>query len=131
MSEARRRTLHRIRRAALTVLVCAIADCAPASVATSPTADRVVEAADFGHTVQARVGDALLVRRPMNADEWQVTFDDIHIQYRGAPDALRTPAADGWRFTAIRAGDTALTVAPVLRGGANPPRFTVAFHLEP
>ena len=114
--------------AALWVLAgCASASLAPARAAAG--AERVIAASDFGDEVNVRVGDTLAVRPPMTAAEWQVTYDAAYLEFQGTPEALRHPEAAGWKFTVVRAGETALTVSPVIRGGPNPPRFTVTLHV--
>jgi hypothetical protein len=122
------------KRCLLAVLVCLIANCSSASLAPARTgrvAERVIERGDFGNVVNVRVGDVLVVRPPMTAAEWQVMFDAAYLEFQGTPEALRSPDETGWRFKSILAGETSLTVAPVIRGGPNPPRFTVTFHVEP
>jgi len=106
---------------------CSSASLAPARAGAA--AERVIAPGDFGGVVDVRVGDVLAVRPPMSASEWQVTFDAAYLEFQGTPDALRHPDAAGWKFTVVRAGETALTVSPVLRGGPNPPRFTVTLHV--
>jgi hypothetical protein len=106
---------------------CSSASLAPARARTA--AERVIASGDFGGGVDVRVGDVLAVRPPMNAAEWQVSFDAAYLEFQGTPDALRHPDAAGWKFTVVRAGETALTVSPVIRGGPNPPRFTVTLHV--
>jgi hypothetical protein len=93
-------------------------------------AERVVMPADFGGSVTVRVGDVLAVRPPMNADQWQVAYDAAFLEFQGAADKLARPGADGWTFHVVRAGETSLTVTPVLRGGPNPPRFSVGIHID-
>jgi hypothetical protein len=83
-------------------------------------AERVVMPADFGGSVTVRVGDVLAVRPPMNADQWQVAYDAAFLEFQGAADKLARPGAD----------ETSLTVTPVLRGGPNPPRFSVGIHID-
>jgi hypothetical protein len=108
---------------------CSSASIVPARPVATPT-ERVVLPADFGGVVSVRLGDVLIVRPPMTADEWQVRFDDKFLEYQGTPESRRRPAAEGWKFNAIAAGDTSLTVTPIVRRGPNPPRFTVTFHVE-
>ena len=115
-------------------IVCLISSCSSAPVAAGRpvrlAAERVVRPEDFGHVLDVRVGDVLAVRPPMTAAEWQVLFDDASLEFQGTPEQLRRPDPGGWTFTVLRAGDTALTVTPVIRSGPNPPRFTVTFHVE-
>jgi hypothetical protein len=115
-------------------LVCLVSSCSSAPVAASRPArsgaERVVVREDFGKVLEVRVGDVLVVRPPMTAAEWQVTFDPAYLESQGTPASRRHPESSGWKFTVIRAGETSLTVSPVMRGGANPPRFTVTFHVE-
>ena len=109
-----------------------LAGCASASLAPARAADgaeRVIAASDFGGEVDVRVGDTLVVRQPMVAAEWQVSYDGAYLEFQGTPEALRHPDAAGWKFTVLRPGETALTVSPVVRGGPNPPRFTVTLHV--
>jgi len=99
---------------------------APASRAVS---ERVINAADFGTVVNARRGDVVVVRPPMNADEWQVLFDETILASAVTPDERRHPGADGWRFTVIGTGDADLTFTAVFHaGGPNPPRFSVTLR---
>jgi hypothetical protein len=92
--------------------------------------ERVVNPSDFGGTVSVRVGDVLVVRLPMTAAEWQVAFDPSFLEFQGTPETLARPDANGWTFHVVRAGETSLTVTPVMRGGPNPPRFTVSIHID-
>jgi hypothetical protein len=107
-------------------------NCSSASLAPGRAragAERVITAADFDTVVDVRAGDTLAVRPPMAAAEWQVTYDAAFLEFQGTPEALRHPDAAGWKFAVVRAGETALTVSPVVRGGPNPPRFTVTLHI--
>jgi len=109
-----------------------LAGCASASLAPARAgggAERVIVSSDFGGVVDVRVGDTLVVRPPMSAAEWQVSYDAAYLEFQGTPEALRHPDAAGWKFAVVRAGETALTVSPVIRGGPNPPRFTVTLHV--
>ena len=106
---------------------CSSASLAPARAGAG--AERVISRGDFGGVVDVRVGDMLTVRPPMTADQWQVSYDAAYLEFQGTPDARRHPDAAGWKFTVVRAGETALTVSPVIRGGPNPPRFTVTLHV--
>lgn len=85
---------------------------------------------DFGGTVTIRLGDVLVVRSPMNAAEWQVAYDESFLEFKGSPDSLAHPDASGWTFHPLRAGETSVTVTPVMRGGPNPPRFSVTIHID-
>ena len=99
---------------------------APASRAVS---ERVITAGDFGTVVNARRGDVVVVRPPMNADEWQVLFDETILSISATPDERRHPGADGWRFTVVGTGDAEVTITAVFRaGGPNPPRFSVTLR---
>jgi hypothetical protein len=120
-------------------LVCAalltvVANCSSASISSSRpvvnAAERVVMPSDFGGTVTAMPGDVLRVRLPMRAAEWQVAYDPSFLEFRGTDDNLAHPDANGWTFHVLRAGETSLTVTPVMRGGPNPPRFTVTIHID-
>lgn len=128
-----------IVRALGVVVVCLASNCSSATVLPRASVDtpapaaaeRVIVRADFGHIVNVRAGDAIVARPPMDAAEWQVAFDKSFLEYQGTGESLHRPGAAGWTFHAVRAGDTSLTVTPVSRGGANPPRFTVTLHIEP
>jgi hypothetical protein len=98
--------------------------------AAAAGAERVVAPGDFGGSVTVKVGDALVVRPPMNAAQWQVAYDTAFLTFQGTPDNLAHPDANGWTFHVIRAGETSLTVTPVMRGGPNPPRFSVGIHID-
>lgn len=93
-------------------------------------AERVVMPGDFGGSVTVRVGDVLVVRPPMTAAEWQVAYDPSFLEFQGTPDSIAHPDTNGWTFHVVRAGETSLTVTPVMRGGPNPPRFTVSIHID-
>ena len=127
----RRKTVARPLCAAL---LCLVANCSSASIAPARSeraaAERVVMPGDFGGTVTVRQGDVLVVRPPMTAAEWQVMYDGSFLEFQGTQDSLAHPDAKGWTFHVVRAGDTSLTVTPVLRGGPNPPRFTVTIHID-
>jgi hypothetical protein len=118
-------------------LTCLLAIASCSSIPVAPQAPRpepnehVIAAGDFGGVVNVRRGDVLIVRLPMAADEWQVAFDDTVLSPFGTTENLRHPGNDGWRFTVVGAGETTLSVTPVLRGGANPPRFTITVHSAP
>jgi hypothetical protein len=115
-------------------ILCLISSCSSAPAAASrparPASERIVLREDFGKVLDVRVGDVLSVRPPMTAAEWQVTFDPAYLESQETPESRRHPESSGWKFTVLRAGETSLTVTPVLRGGPNPPRFTVTFHVE-
>jgi hypothetical protein len=117
------------------LLLCLLANCSSASSMTPGrsarvAAERVVMPADFGGSVSVRVGDTLVVRPPMTAAEWQVSFDASFLEFQGTPENLAHPDTGGWTFHVVRAGETSLTVTPVMRGGPNPPRFTVGIHVD-
>ena len=65
----------------------------------------------------------------MTAAEWQIAYDAAYLEFQGAPESLARPDSNGWTFHVIRAGETSLTVTPVIRRGPNPPRFTSASTL--
>jgi hypothetical protein len=115
-------------------LVCFFANCSSASMVPGRPAraavERVVKPADFGGTVTVRQGDVLVVRPPMAAAEWQVAYDAAFLEFQGAAESLAHPDSNGWTFHIIRAGETSLTVTPVIRRGPNPPRFTVSLHID-
>jgi hypothetical protein len=114
--------------------LCLVANCSSASMApgrSAPAAaERVVMPGDFGSTVTVRRGDLLVVRTPMRAAEWQVAYDTSFLEFQGTDDTLAHPDTNGWTFHVVRAGETSLTVTPVMRGGPNPPRFTVSLHID-
>jgi len=116
---------------ALLVLVanCSSASMAPRTAAAAGT-ERVVTPADFGGSITVRVGDVLVVRPPMTTDRWQVAYDGGFLEFQGTSDDLAHPGANGWTFHVRRAGDTSLTVTPVMRPGPNPPRFSVGIHID-
>ena len=66
----------------------------------------------------------------MTAAEWQVAYDASFLEFQGKPASIASPDANGWRFHVVRAGDTSLTVTPVMRDGPNPPRFTLSIHVD-
>ena len=123
-----------IGRVFCVAVLCLAGNCAPASVAlvrpSRADSERIVAPKDFGGVVNVRRGDVLVVRPPMAATEWQVMFDESHLEFQGDADNLRSPGPDGWRFKVVGAGETSLTVSPVSRG-ANPPRFSVTVHVDP
>jgi hypothetical protein len=110
-------------------VLCVLAACNAQPLSREPTG-RVIDVTEFDVVVNVRVSDVLAVRVPMQADEWQVSFDGAILAAVGSPDDLRHPGREGWRLRAIAPGDTALTVTPAVRGGANPPRFTLTVHSE-
>jgi hypothetical protein len=121
--------------AALCVAVlCLVSSCTSAPVAAGrpsrPASERVVLREDFDHVLDVRVGDVLAVRPPMTSAEWQVMYDQSYLEFQGTPESRRRPESSGWKFSVVRAGETSLTVTPVIRNGPNPPRFTVTFHIE-
>ena len=115
-------------------LLCLLASCSSASMTPARSdrsaSERIVMPADFGGTVTIRQGDVLVVRPPMTAAEWQVAYDESFLEFQGSPDSLAHPDSKGWTFHAIRSGETSLTVTPVMRGGPNPPRFSVSIHID-
>lgn len=123
-----------IGRVLCVAVLCLAGNCAPAPVASvqpsRAASERIVAPGDFGGVVNVRRGDVLVVRPPMTAAEWQVMFDESHLEFQGDADGLRRPGPDGWRFNVIATGETSLTVTPISRG-ANPPRFSVAVHVDP
>jgi hypothetical protein len=116
------------------VLVFLFANCSSASITPGRSAgvssERIVTRSDFGGTVTVRVGDVLVVRPPMTAAEWQVAYDASFLEFQGTQDNIAHPDANGWTFHVVRGGETSLTVTPVMRGGPNPPRFTVDIHID-
>jgi hypothetical protein len=127
----RRDTVARLLCAAL---LCLIANCSSASMTPGHSArvaaERVVMPRDFGGSVTVRQGDVLVVRPPMRAAEWQVAYDTSFLEFQGTPASLAHPDANGWTFHIVSAGETSLTVTPVMRGGPNPPQFTVGIHID-
>jgi hypothetical protein len=123
-----------VARALCVTLLCLVANCSSASMTPARSArlaaERIVLPADFGGSVTVRVGDVLVVRPPMTAAEWQVAFDPSFLEFQGTPENLARPDASGWTFHVVHAGETSLTVTPVMRGGPNPPRFTVGIHVD-
>jgi hypothetical protein len=123
-----------VSRLLYAILLCLLANCSSASMTPARSArvaaERVVLPGDFGGSVTVRVGDVLVVRPPMTASEWQVAFDPSFLEFQGTPETLARPDASGWTFHVVRAGETSLTVTPVMRGGPNPPRFTVGIHVD-
>jgi hypothetical protein len=115
-------------------LVCLFANCSSASMVPGRSGraavERVVTSSDFGGTVSVRQGDVLVVRPPMAAAEWQVSYDKTFLEFQGAPETIAHPDTNGWTFHIVRAGETSLTVTPVRRGGPNPPRFNVSIHID-
>jgi hypothetical protein len=123
-----------VPRIVCAALVCLFANCSSASMTPAGSgraaAERVIQAADFGGTVTVRQGDVLTVSTPMTADEWQVAYDKTFLEFQGAPETIAHPGTRGWSFHVLRAGETSLTVTPVIRRGPNPPRFTVSIHID-
>jgi len=123
-----------VSRLGCAALVCLFANCSSASMTAGRPGragvERVVKPADFGGTVVVRQGDVLTVLPPMTATEWQVSYDKTFLEYQGAPGTIAHPESNGWTFHAVRAGETSLTVTPVIRRGPNPPRFTVSIHID-
>jgi hypothetical protein len=123
-----------VSRLLCAILLCLLANCSSASMTPGRSgraaAERVVKPSDFGGSVSVRVGDILVVRPPMTAAEWQVAFDASFLEFQGTPENLARPDTGGWTFHVVRAGETSLTVTPVMRGGPNPPRFTVGIHVD-
>ena len=123
-----------VTRLVCAVLLCLAANCSSASMtpgrSARAAAERVVMPGDFGGTVTVKQGDVLVVRLPMQAAEWQVAYDPSFLEFQGTEDTLAHPDTNGWTFHVVRAGETSLTVTPVMRGGPNPPRFTVTIHID-
>lgn len=123
-----------VSRLLCATLLCLVANCSSASMTPGRSArvasERVVMPGDFGGSVTVRVGDVLVVRPPMTAAEWQVAYDPSFLEFQGTPDSIAHPDTNGWTFHVVRAGETSLTVTPVMRGGPNPPRFTVGIHID-
>jgi hypothetical protein len=121
-------------RLAGAVVLCLFANCSSASLAPArparAAAERVVTSADYGGTVSVRQGDVLTVPAPMTAAEWQVSYDKTFLEFQGAPETIAHPETHGWTFHVLRAGETSLTVTPVIRRGPNPPRFSVSIHID-
>jgi hypothetical protein len=115
-------------------LLCVVATCASASIAPASArraaTERLITPADFGGAVSVRHGDVLRVLPPMTADEWQVTYDKTFLEFQGALETIAHPESHGWTFHVLRAGETSLTVTPVIRRGPNPPRFTLGLHID-
>lgn len=116
-------------------VLCLTGNCAPPSVASvqpsRTVSERIVLRKDFGGVVDVRRGDVLVVRPPMTAAEWQVLYDETFLEFQGTPESLSTPGESGWTFHVVGTGETSLTVTPVVRGGPNPPRFTVTIRIAP
>ena len=116
----------------LVALLVGLASCSsvPALGPSRPAvSERVIGSGDFGTVVNVRRGDVVVVRPPMNADEWQVLFDESILSIAATPDERRHPGADGWRFTVVGTGDAELTFTAVFHaGGPNPPRFSLTLR---
>jgi len=83
----------------------------------------------FGTVVNVRVGDIIVVPRPVAVDEWRVDFTSSLLELLN-PETRDHPGSDGWRFRAVAAGDAEVGVTPVTTGDAPPPRFALSIHVS-
>ena len=76
----------------------------------------VVRPDQFGQTITLTASQTLSVPRPVDVDEWHVSFAAEVLELLMTPDQARRPGPAGWRFRPAAAGETALvftTVPPV------------------
>jgi hypothetical protein len=99
------------------------------------TADDVV-IRSFGQVVTVTVGQTLRIVRPGDAPDWQVDYAADKLQALQSSEQMRSPGPDGWRFKAIAAGDSDVTVTRIVSASpgrpgppAAPPHFTVTIHV--
>jgi len=104
------------------------------SIPLSPTGtqadDVVIARSQFGETVTVKTGQTLSIPRPADFPEWQVDYANNVLEALTAPDKMRSPGPDGWRFKAIAAGETDLAFTVVMVGGPPPPRFVVTVRVQ-
>ncbi len=124
--------------ASVFLILESMAPAACASPAVSPTqsSDDVV-VSSFGRTVTVKVGQTLRIVRPTDAAEWQVDYSADVLEALTPSEKMRSPGPDGWRFKAVAAGETDVTLTAVTpvspNGGAPPPappHFTATIRVQ-
>ena len=83
----------------------------------------------FGTVVNVRVGDVIIVPRPLAVDEWRVDFTSTLLELLN-PETRAHPGPDGWRFRALAPGDAEVGLTPVTTGDAPPPRLAVSLNVS-
>src|SRR5262245_28138402 len=83
----------------------------------------------FGTVVNVKVGDIIIVPRPVTVDEWRVDFTSSLLELLN-PETRAHPGPDGWRFRAVAPGDAEVGLTPVTTGDAPPPRFALSIHVS-
>jgi hypothetical protein len=83
----------------------------------------------FGTVVNVRVGDVIIVPRPLAVDEWRVDFTSTLLELL-SPETKAHPGPDGWRFRALAPGEAEIGLTPVTAGDAPPPRLAVSLHVS-
>jgi len=133
--QAARPSLQRGRLA----LLCAVSLACTVSFTTAKPGpnqndgDRVITAEQFGRVVAISLDQRFVIPRPLDVDDWQVDFAAEILELLNPPERRRSPGPNGWRFHAIRIGETdvALTERPP-RGSGGPPaprRFVVTIRV--
>lgn len=112
-----------------------VAACATAT-SLAPANDVVVT--PQGQTVELRVGQTLAVRRPADVPDWQVDFADDVLKALQTAEQTRSPGPDGWRFEAVKAGETDVVFTGKRRadpsrpsGPPNMPSFRLTVRVRP
>jgi len=98
-------------------------------IAPAPASEIRIAPEQFGTVVNVRVGDIILVPRPLAVDEWRVDFTSSLLELLN-PETQAHPGPDGWRFRAVAPGDAEVGLTPVTTGDAPPPRFALAIRVS-
>jgi len=118
---------------ALPLLACQSIPMSPSSSAAN---DVVITRSQFGQVVTVKKGQTLSIVRPADFSEWQVDYASDVLQSLTPPDQMRSPGSDGWRFTAIAAGETDFALTAVMpvdsatTAPPAPPRFVVTIRVQ-
>src|SRR5687768_15467178 len=99
--------------------VCLLAACVttPGAIdTTQPPADVRITASQAGSTVEIVRGRTFSIERPANFTEWRVDFSEDVVTMLTSASERRAPGAGGWRFRAVTAGDTDITMTALTTG---------------
>lgn len=118
--------------ASFVVMAVSVAACTEGLQAPSTgpgPAERVVTASQTGQEIEIPKGDTFVLRPPFEGSGWQLDFAAEVLQLLTPPDRVSTPGPEGWRFRALGAGTTDLTMTASSDAGAAPRRFSLSIRV--
>src|SRR5262245_46726094 len=86
------------------ILVAQVVAACGSPIASVTASEIRIAREQFGTVVNVRVGDIIIVPRPLAVDEWRVDFTSTLLELLN-PDTRDHPGPDGWRFRALAPGE--------------------------